>query len=326
MRFNHQIARRLDEVANILNEQGPNHYRVQAYRRAAVTVRHLPTPVSEILERGGIDGLRKLPGIGERLAAAIRNLVVTGRLPMLERLRGEADPIELLMSVPGIGHIHAARLHCELGIDSLEELEAAAHDGRLRDVAGLGQKRVAGIIDSLATRLGRVRKPLAPAQDEVPVAELLDVDLEYRKLAQAGKLPRIAPKRFNPTAEAWLPVLHSRRGEREYTALFSNTARAHKLGKTHDWVIVYYDGRGGERQNTVITSQEGPMKDKRIVPGREDECRRYYEVVTAADSVAAGATGETLGGPERTLQAPMITATHRILKDSVQHALRTGSK
>jgi DNA polymerase (family X) len=87
--------------------------------------------------------------------------------------------------------------------------EAAAYDGRLTDVAGLGQKRVAGIIDSLATRLGRVRKPLAPAQDEVPVVELLDIDLEYRKLAQAGKLPQIAPKRFNPRGEAWLPVLHS---------------------------------------------------------------------------------------------------------------------
>jgi putative hydrolase len=120
MLLNNQIARGLDEVADLLNEQGANLYRVQAYRRAAATVRHLATPVSQILEREGIDGLRKLPGAGERLTAAIRNLVVTGRLPMLERLRGEADPIELLMSVTGIGRIQAARLHHDLGIDSLE--------------------------------------------------------------------------------------------------------------------------------------------------------------------------------------------------------------
>jgi DNA polymerase (family X) len=169
MLLNDQIARRLEEVAELLNEQGTNLYRVQAYQRAAFTVRHLSTPVSDILEREGIDGLRKLTGVGERLAAAIGNLVVTGRLPMLDRLRGEADPIELLMSVPGIGHIQASRLHHDLGIDSLEELEAAAHDGRLRDVAGLGQKRVAGIIDSLATRLGRVRNPLAPPRMRSPL-------------------------------------------------------------------------------------------------------------------------------------------------------------
>ena len=68
------------------------------------------------------------------------------------------------------------------------------------------------------------------------------------------------------------------------------------------------------------------MKDKRIVPGREAECRRYYEMVTAADSMAAGATGATPGGTERTLEAPMVTPTHRIVTDSVQHVLRTGSK
>jgi hypothetical protein len=67
------------------------------------------------------------------------------------------------------------------------------------------------------------------------------------------------------------------------TALFSNTARAHKLGKTRDWVILYHDGRDGERQFTVITSRFGPLKGKRIVRGREPECQQYYEVVARAD-------------------------------------------
>lgn len=288
--MNDQVARRLEEVAGLLREQGANIFRVQAYSRAANTVRRLATPVSEILQREGIDGLKSLAGIGDHLAAAIRHLVTAGRLPMLERLRGAADPIELLMTVPGIGQVQAERLHHELGIDSLEELEAAAQDGRLSDVAGLGRKRIAGIIDSLATRLDRVRKsPATPAgQDPVKVAELLDVDLEYRQLAQAGKLPSIAPRRFNPTGNAWLPILHTRRGEREYTALFSNTARAHRLGKTHDWVILYHDGEGGERQATAITAQQGAMEGKRIIRGRENECLEYYESLACATRASGG--------------------------------------
>ena len=276
MTLNTQVAMRLDEVADLLLEQGASPFRVQAYRRGAETVRRLERPVSEIFEQEGVEGLRKLPGIGDRLAIAIRDIVRLGRLPMLDRLRGESDAVELLRTVPGIGPVHAQRLHDDLGVDSLEDLEAAAHDGRLVNVAGLGHKRVAGIMDSLATRLGRLRALSAEADEQVPVEEMLDVDREYRVRAESGELHKIAPRRFNPMGEAWLPILHTQRGERHYTALFSNTARAHKLGKTGDWVILYYDGRGGERQATVITSQYGALNGQRIVRGREEECARYY--------------------------------------------------
>jgi Holliday junction resolvasome RuvABC DNA-binding subunit len=274
---NTEIARRLEEVAWLLNEQGANPYRVQAYRHAAELLRRLDRSVTEILQQEGVEGLRRLPGIGESLARSIREVVLTGRLPILARLRGEADPVSLLASVPGIGPVLADRLHHDLGIDTLEELEAAAHDGRLTNLAGVGEKKLAGVMDSLATRLGRVRAPVRlVAAEEPPVAELLDVDREYRDKAAAGQLRRIAPRRFNPGGEAWLPVLHTQRGERHYTVLFSNTARAHQLGKTHDWVVLYYDGGQGERQCTVITSQGGPLTGKRVVRGREGECVSYY--------------------------------------------------
>jgi len=276
MTLNTQVATRLDEVADLLLEQGASPFRVQAYRRGAETVRRLERPVNEIFEQEGVEGLRKLPGIGDRLAIAIRDIVRLGRLPMLDRLRGESDVVELLRTVPGIGPVQAQRLHDDLGIDSLEDLEAAAHDGRLVNVAGLGHKRVTGIMDSLATRLGRLRPPSVDAEEQAPVEEMLDVDREYRERAEAGELHKIAPRRFNTEGEAWLPVLHTQRGARHYSALFSNTARAHKLGKTGDWVILYYDGGGGERQATVITSQFGALKGKRIVRGREEECAQYY--------------------------------------------------
>jgi hypothetical protein len=60
--------------------------------------------------------------------------------------------------------------------------------------------------------------------------------------------------------------------------LFSNTACAHQLGTTHDWVVLYYDGAQGERQCTVITSQHGPLTGKRVVRGREGKCVSYYKL------------------------------------------------
>lgn len=77
--------------------------------------------------------------------------------------------------------------------------------------------------------------------------------------------------------EAWLPILHTHRGARHYTALFSNTARAHEMHTTHDWVVIYRDDHGGQVQWTVITSRLGDLEGRRIVRGREEECRRCYD-------------------------------------------------
>jgi hypothetical protein len=269
---NWNVAVRFEEVASLLEGQEASPFRVGAYRRGARTLRALDRPVSEVLAREGLGGLDRLPGIGPILARAISVTISTGRLPILERLRGESDPTSILASVPGIGRTLADRLHHELGISTLEDLEAAAHDGRLVSVPGLGRKKIAGIRDSLAGRLSRVRIPEhAGPRDDPSVSELLDVDREYRTAAAAGRLPTIAPRRFNPRHEAWLPILHTRRGSRHYTALFSNTARAHALGRSRDWVVLYSDGPRGEHQWTVVTETSGEWRGRRVVRGREEE-------------------------------------------------------
>ncbi|HEY7442815.1 MAG TPA: helix-hairpin-helix domain-containing protein [Vicinamibacterales bacterium] len=275
-RVNEQIAGRLEEAARLLRDQGADPFRVGAYFRAASTVRSMREGLDELFRRRGLEGLKELPHVGESIGRAIRELLTHGRLPMLDRLRGEADPIALLTSVPGIGRIFAERLHDELGLETLADLEVAAHDGRLETIAGFGPKRLAGVRDSLAQRLGRVK---LPEKTEAPpsVAELLDVDREYREKAAAGQLQRIAPQRFNPRGESWLPVLHTRRGSRRYTALFSNTARAHHAGKTHDWVVLYSDNGVGENRHTVITAAFGPLRGRRVVAGREAECVAVYK-------------------------------------------------
>lgn len=266
---NRQVASRLDEVAALLEQQAANPFRVRAWQRAAEVVRGLPVAIETLVERDGIDGLKELPGIGETLARAIRDLVQSGRLPMLDRLRGDVDPEALLRTVPGVGRVLARRLHDELGIGTLEELEVAAYDGRLQKTAGIAGKRLAGVRDALTARLRRQRAAPASAQPEV--SELLDVDREYRERAERGELRLLAPRRFNSRREAWLPILHTTRGERHYTALFSNTARAHELGRTRDWVVLYGDDHDGEHRFTVVTERSGALAGRRVVRGRERE-------------------------------------------------------
>jgi DNA polymerase (family 10) len=275
--LNAGIAARFDEVAHILAEQNANPYRISAYQAAARTIRNWPESISQLIKEHGVAGLMRLPAIGERLARSTYQLATTGYLPMLERLRGESDPVELIGSVPTVGPKTARQIHERLGIDTLEELESAAHDGRLEGL-GVGPKRLAGIRDALAGRLGRVgRRSIEESVSLPPVAEILDVDRQYREASSKGALPRIAPRRFNPRHEAWLSILHTRRGPREYTALYSNTARAHELGRTRDWVVLYFDGESSrERQCTVITAERGPLHGQRIVRGREAECLAYH--------------------------------------------------
>jgi DNA polymerase (family 10) len=277
-RPNIDIAGRLDEVANIFAEQGANRFRVQAYRKAANVLRRLPRSVADVFKCEGIEGLEKIPGVGPSIARSIRDTLLHGRLAMLDRLRGESQAIAILASVPGVGKKFARRFHDDLGIETLEELEVAAHDGRIEKYPGIGAKRLAGVRDSLAQRLGRIRRRTTSTPPRVPsVSELLDVDLEYREKAKAGRLTQIAPRRFNPEGESWLPILHTVRNGRHYTALFSNTARAYELDKTRDWVVLFCDNGDTEHRFTVITSEFGRLQGQRIVAGREAECEKYYQ-------------------------------------------------
>lgn len=110
----------------------------------------------------------------------------------------------------------------------------------------------------------------------IPVADILAVDGEYRKLAAAGKLKKVAPRLMNPDKKAWLPVMSRAAGGTSFTVMFSNTPTAHKLGKTGDWVVVYYAKGKGENQCTVVTESRGAMKGKRVIRGREEECLKFY--------------------------------------------------
>jgi len=272
---NEDIAGLLEQVADLLEAQDGDVYRVRAYRKAADTVRSQTESMAAILDEQGRQGLVRLPAIGKSIAATIDEFVHTGRLGLLDRLEGEVSPEDLFTTVPGIGDHLAHQIHEALGIETLEELELAAHDGRLESLPGIGPRRTRAVREILASVLSRSSRRRArrvgtprrsrPAPD-VPM--LLSVDAEYRRRAEAGELRTIAPRRFNPKGEAWLPVLHVSRGPWAFTALYSNTARAHRAGTTHDWVVLYFERDGDEGQRTVVTETRGPQAGRRVVRGR----------------------------------------------------------
>jgi len=281
MNDNQTVAAMLNEAAGLLVSQGANPFRVDAYRRAAQTVGGLDRSIREVFDAEGQAGLDALPGIGTGLASAIAEILSTGRWGQLERLRGTIDPIAALQAIPGIGPELASRIHDRLHVDTAEALEAACIDGRLARVPGIGSRRAMAISAAVSAYLNRQQgrqqaRHGTAAMRRPPVAMLLDVDREYRQKAAAGSLPLIAPKRMNPEGEAWLPILHTSRDAWHFTALFSNTPRAHELGRTRDWIVIYaYDDRHAEQQCTVVTETRGKHRGQRTVRGREAECAAH---------------------------------------------------
>ena len=278
---NRKIAAKLREIAELLQAQKANPFRRNAYLHAADTLERLPRDVGDILASKGIKGLVALPGIGNGIARAINEYLASGRISRLDSLRGGSDPVALLQTIPTVGPELAQRIHDVLHVDSLEALENEVHAGRLGLVGGIGQKRGEAIEAWLQTHLGQRQRPAVAtgAHDRAPdIALLLRVDADYRRKASEGKLPSIAPRRFNPENKAWLPILHTTRAGWHFTALFSNTARAHELKRTHDWVVIYfYDDHHQEGQHTVVTEHRGRLKGRRVVRGREQACVVYYD-------------------------------------------------
>ena len=276
---NNEIASKLREIATLLDEQKANPFRVNAYLNAAKTIGTMVEPVEDLLRREGFSALLELPGIGEGIARSISEFVMTGRMSRLESLQTGHDPIALFEQIPGIGPRSAHRIIETLHIDTLEALELAAHNGRLKKVPGFSTKKIE-LVQAWLTHVLGFRRPRPEPQKtiaEPPVGLLLKIDELYRKKAEAGELPTIAPKRFNPSGEAWLPIMHTTRQGWHFTALYSNTARAHQLDRVKDWVVIFfYDDRHHEGQHTVVTETRGTAIGQRVVRGREQECNEYY--------------------------------------------------
>ncbi len=146
---NAEIAAVFEQIADLLEFQGANPFRVRAYRNAARTIQDLPTPVATMVEGDGAR-LTELQGIGSDLAEKITTLVRTGSLPMLEELLSQIPESVLdILRVPGLGPKRAAALYHQLGIKTLEELREACQAHRVRELKGFGEKTESAILEGL---------------------------------------------------------------------------------------------------------------------------------------------------------------------------------
>ena len=154
---NADIAAIFDEIADLLEIEGANPFRIRAYRNAGYTVRDLPHEITAMLNSG--EDLTELPSIGKDLAAKIKEIVETGTTAALEEHR-RAVPGTLteLLRIPGIGPQRVKALYHELGIRTIGQLQTAAQEGRVKALAGFGNKTERHILDQLKARTSEEKR------------------------------------------------------------------------------------------------------------------------------------------------------------------------
>ncbi|HEX3247405.1 MAG TPA: helix-hairpin-helix domain-containing protein, partial [Chloroflexota bacterium] len=170
---NRQVADLLDEIGDLLEVKGEVRFKYNAYHTAARRIESLTEPIEQIHAQ---KRLRSIPGVGEALEQKIGELLDTGSLAYIERLRAEIPPSLLALTrVPGLGPRKAFQLYQQLGISTLDELEQAVREHRLSGIAGMGGKmeeKLLRELDRLKDRSQRFMYPQALDRAEVLLAEL----------------------------------------------------------------------------------------------------------------------------------------------------------
>jgi DNA polymerase (family X) len=154
---NADIAAIFEEIADRLEIQGANPFRIRAYRNAARTLGELPQEARALLEKG--EDLTRLPGIGDDLAARVQEIVNSGRCNLLERLRRELPPaVTELLQIPGLGPKRVKALYHDLEVQTVEQLWRAARDGRIRALPGFGEKTELNILHAVEAHASQTHR------------------------------------------------------------------------------------------------------------------------------------------------------------------------
>ena len=189
---NAEIARQFEELADLLEIQGANPFRLRAYRNAARTISGLPESIQEIVENDPQE-LQELQGIGKDLAEKIQTIVETSTLPQLDELKEQIPPdVVRMLDIPGIGPKKVAFLFSELNIHTLDDLKAAAENGVIAEQKGFGKKTEQIILEGLEhlSQAGnRVRLAEAKAQSDAIIADLSQLD-SVQQISEAGSCRR----------------------------------------------------------------------------------------------------------------------------------------
>ena len=188
---NFDVARLFDEMAHLLEARGESVFRVRAYQRGAQALQALTEDIAAVAARGGLTGV---PAIGRDLAARIEEYLATGRLAQLEALRAELPPGFLgLLEIRGLGPRTARALREQLGVDSVERLEALCRSGQIIGVAAIREKSRQNILAAIERwKRGRARLPLAAARATAgQIGEVLRAHGGVERLEVAGSLRRM---------------------------------------------------------------------------------------------------------------------------------------
>lgn len=191
---NSEIAELFYDIADLLEIEGANPFRVRAYRDAARTIEGYPRRIEELV--AAEEPLDQIPGIGEDLANKITEIVETGNLAFYETLRSRT-PLSLLkfLEISGLGPKRVQQLYHELNVTNLEELNAAIEEGEVDDLESFGPKTVENIRDALdsgSMQEERTRLDIAKQFVDPLVTYLSDID-SVKKVGVAGSYRRRKP-------------------------------------------------------------------------------------------------------------------------------------
>jgi DNA polymerase (family 10) len=274
---NADVADLFEEIADLLEIEGANPFRVRAYRNAARTVRSLAVEVSQMLGRG--EKLTDLPGIGEDLAGKIKEIVETGKSRMLDKLHKTLPPaLSELLKIPGLGPKRVGVLFHELDIETLDQLHRAAMDGRIQKLPGFGAKTERRILESIAARAAK------PERFKLAVAaQYADALVEYLK-ATPGVERVVVAGSFRRAAETVgdLDILVTAKRSGEVMDRFT----------TYD-EVAEVSAKGPTRSTVVLRS--GLQVDVRVVPEESFGAALYYFTGSKAHNIAARRIGQKKG-------------------------------
>jgi DNA polymerase (family 10) len=245
---NAEIAEIFNQIADLLEIEGANQFRVRAYRNAARTIGGLPRSVADMIEEGR--DLTELPGIGEDLAGKIGEIVETGSLAQLEEIKRRTPPeLADLLKISGLGPKRVQALREGLGIVSREDLEQAARQGKIQQLDGFGEKIEQGILKDIERAKGEEERTLLMVAEQI-VEPLVDY------LREGGRVENVI-------------VAGSYRRRKETVGDLDILATSEEGAKAIERFVEYEDVEEvvseGETRSTVVL-RSGMQVDLRVVP------------------------------------------------------------
>ena len=274
---NADIAAAFSEIADRLEIQGANPFRIRAYRNAALTLGELAQDARGMLEKG--EDLRRIPGIGDDLANKIKEIVDTGQCALLERLRRELPPaVTELLHIPGLGPRRVRALYHELQVQTVEQLYRAARDGRIRALPGFGEKTELHILQAIEAHASKTQrfKLAVAAQYADSLCAFLQAQPGVKRVAIAGSFRRmretVGDLDIVATASPDSPVIERLTGYDEVANVL---------------------GAGGTRASVVL--KNGLQVDLRVVPEQAFGAALHYFTGSKAHNIAIRRIAQKLG-------------------------------